>query len=265
MTPIAIIGFGAIAHAVISSFEQMQGVKLSHLLVRAGRKAEVEDAVGEHIKVICDVAEIEEKPALTVECASHQAVMQFGPDVLRRGLDLAVVSTGALADSAVEQELISAAEQGNSRVHLLAGAVGGIDALASARAAGLKSVVYHSIKPPLAWRGTVAEESFDLSAITTPTVLFEGSARDAARLFPKNANVAATVALAGLGFDQTKVQLTADPQASRNIHTIEADGNFGRMIMEIAGDPLPDNPKTSMLAAYSIVRAVRNLAAPMTI
>ena len=88
--------------------------------------------------------------------------------------------------------------------------------------------------------------------------LFTGTAREAAMKFPANANVAATIALAGLGMDETMVELTVDPTINKNKHTIVAEGGFGQMTIELVGVPLPSNPKTSTLAALSVIRACRN-------
>jgi aspartate dehydrogenase len=154
--------------------------------------------------------------------------------------------------------LKAAAQAGKSRILLPAGAIGGLDAIAAMRVGGLTSVRYRSRKPPAAWRGSPAEKVADLASLTQRTVLYTGTAGEAALLYPQNANVAAAVALAGLGFDATEVELVADPQAPGNVHEIEAEGAAGRFAIQLQGKPSRTNPKTSALAALSVARALSN-------
>lgn len=195
-------------------------------------------------------------PRLVAECAGHAGLLQSGPGVLRAGIDLVVASVGALADAALEQALLDAARDGGARIRIPSGAIGALDAIASARVGGLTRVTYTGRKPVLAWRGTRAESSFDLDGIDKATMIFEGSAREAALAFPQNANVCAAVALAGVGFDATTVQLYADPQARGNEHQVEAEGSFGILRYHVIGKPLQENPKTSSLAAFSLLRCL---------
>lgn len=237
-------------------------VELAGALIKEGSTRRLPDDV----RVTASVAELLSwRPRLVGECAGHSGLAQYGATVLRAGIELVVASVGALADPVLEQSLRSAAREGGTRIRIPSGAVGGLDALVAARLGGLERVRYIGRKPVAAWRGTAAERSVDLSAISIATPVFEGSARDAALSYPQNANVAAAIALAGAGFDDTTVTLIADPAATGNHHAIEAEGRFGRFAFHITGNPMPDNPKTSLLAAYSVLRCLVAPAASIEI
>ncbi len=258
-----LIGYGAIGRLVFARLVGDPSVRITHILERPERRADLERTLGSAASVIGSLDELAPLPDVAIECAGHGVVAQDVVRLLERGVDVALVSVGALAEPGLPERLEAAARAGDAQLTLISGAVGGIDAIASARVGGLREVAYTGRKPPLGWLGTPAEKAHDLKALTAPTVIFQGSARGAAGLYPKNANVAATVAFAGLGLDDTAVTLIADPGVTENIHHVVARGAFGALEITLRGQPLADNPKTSSLAAYSAVRALRDLAAPI--
>ena len=202
---------------------------------------------------------------LLVECAGHGAVVAPVLPALSAGTACVMASVGALARPGLAGELEAAALAGGTRLHLVAGAIGAIDALAAARLGGLDGVHYTGIKPALAWRGTPADGPHDLAALAAPALIFDGNAADAALAYPRNANVAATVALAGLGLDATRVRLWAAPQAAANVHQVRVWGRFGDFDFTLRGQALAGNPKPSALTVYSLARAVLNHAAPLAL
>jgi aspartate dehydrogenase len=266
MTAVALIGYSGIARDVVAALRAAGGdTKIVSVLCRPGRAAKARDALGD-ISVVESLADLlATRPNIVAEVAGQQAVAEYGPEVLRRGFDLLVISVGALAEPKLLERLKAAAAEGKSRLLLPAGAIGGIDAIAAMRTGGLDMVRYRSRKPPAAWRGSPAEKVADLDKLTGRTVLYRGSAGEAALLYPQNANVAAAVALAGLGFDKTEVELVADPAAPGNVHEIEAEGAAGRFAIQLQGKPSRSNPKTSALAALSVARALLNLDATVVI
>jgi len=249
---IGIIGEGAIGSYVRDQIRE-RGHVVCTILVRPERllnRATQSDGT----RYISSVGNLPNDIEHMIDCAGHSALKSYGPDILRRGIDLTTVSIGALADLDLYQCLEEAAMQGDARLHLASGAIGALDCLQAARVGELRSVTYIGRKPPRGWKGSPAETRLDLDNLDgVATVHFDGTARDAATQYPKNANVAAAVALAGLGFDDTQARLIADPNIDENIHEIQAAGDFGRFSFEIRGLSLPDNPRSSALAAMSVV------------
>ena len=253
---IALIGYGAIAKEIISALEGSTDFTISQVLVRPQRLGEVQYALGDGISAITTCADITDQTDFVLECAGHDAIRTYGPEILERGIDLGIVSIGALAEQSLQDKLAAACKSGNARLSIIPGAIGGIDALAAA-GNQLENVSYTSRKPPTSWAGSPAEETHDLQAIKSETEIFKGTARTAATDFPKNANVVATVALAGIGFDRTTVSLMADPKATGNTHQIAAKGQMFDFSYTTQGAALPSNPKTSALTALSALRCIK--------
>jgi len=261
---IALIGFGAIGAELYRELGKWPArVQVQGALV-TGRRPE---ATASGLSQWVNISELlDSAPDIVVECAGHAALDAYGEQVLRAGHDLLLVSAGALADAALQERLIRAASEGGSQMLLASGAVGGIDMLGAARLAGLSRVHYRSRKPPSAWRGTAAADCLDLEAMgPSPKVFFSGTGRMAALAYPQNANAAATVCLAGLGLDDTQVELIADPGVGGPVHEIEAEGAAGRFSMRFEGQAAAANPKTSVATAFSLARVLLNRRTAMVV
>ncbi|MEM2108341.1 MAG: aspartate dehydrogenase [Candidatus Bathyarchaeia archaeon] len=178
------------------------------------------------------------KPKVIVEAASQQAAREYVQRIVAANVNSIVMSTGALLDLNLQ----------SSRIHIPSGAVGGLDAIASAALAGIEEVILTSRKNPKAFKLNNKE----------PQIVYEGSAEEAARLYPREMNVAATLALT-VKPAKVKVQVLSDPTVQRNMHEIKVKWRFGEMFLKFANDPHPDNPKTSALAAWSAIRLLKTL------
>lgn len=255
---VLLLGYGAMGRDVHTQLAGDKGLCISHVLEHAAQRHALQAELGDRCRVIESLDELTTWPDMALECAGHAAVTSHVPTLLRAGVRTIMASVGSLALNGLPELLAQACAEGRSQLILVPGALAGIDALAAARPYGLDEVRYTGRKAPLGWSGTAAEALCDLRALREPVTFFEGSAREAAQRFPKNANVAAMVGLAGVGMDGTRVSLIADPHVTHNTHTFVAQGAFGRMEVRIEAQALAANPKTSALAAMSIVRQVRN-------
>lgn len=265
MLNVAIIGYGAIGEAVASYFDAEPSVRIGGAIVRPGREEQARRVFGPDVDVVHDASRLASDIDLVVDCAGHAALREHGVAILSSGIDLVTVSSGALADSDLFDSLAEAAQRGNTQLRVAAGAIGALDALSAGSVGKLERVIYRGRKPPQGWRGSAAEDKIDLDTLADATVHFSGNARDAALEYPRNANVAASVALAGIGFAATQVELIADPGVARNVHEIIAEGDFGRFEFRIEGESLPDNPRSSAITAMSVIREVLNPTSPIVI
>lgn len=248
---IGIIGTGNIAAYLL---EQINVNHLANGKITAvfGRNQEVGERLSEQFQVDfhTDIQAFLETPLdIVVEAATVEAAGLYVKDVVTHQKDLVVSSIGVFKDVAFLDEVKALAASNPTQIFLPSGAIGGLDVLQSAKAAGgLERVQITTRKSPQSL-GIEADEE---------KVIFEGSAFEAVEKFPKNVNVALVLAIAGIGVEKTKVRVIVDPAIERNTHTIEAEGDFGRMQLQVENNPMPKNPKTSLLAALSILAVLQN-------
>lgn len=259
---LGVIGYGTIATLALKTLarelpEPLAGVciltrpgnreRALNVLVQCSSKLCLESTVTESIEEF-----LRHDPHVIAEAASHGALESHGAKILAAGKPLIITSVGALADDRLRPALDAAAQQGRTSWEAIPGAAGGLDILRAAKLSGLDEVIYVSRKPPAAWKGTKAQTLVDLDNAKSETVFFEGAAGQAARDYPQNANVAATIALAGAGFEKTRVRMIADPSVSRNVHELHVRAKCAEFTIRIEGRPAPENPKTSLTTAYSL-------------
>ncbi|MFB4316841.1 aspartate dehydrogenase [Actinomadura sp. 21ATH] len=253
---VGVLGHGAIGARVAGVLREggVPGAELSAVLRRGA------GTVPERVE---DVRELVESADVVVEAAGQGALRQYGPDILDAGRDLVAVSVGALADDALFGRLSGA----KGRLLVCQGALGGLDVVRAAAIGGpLTAVRLTSSKAPASliqpWMDDgFAERLRSLKPGDEPVVLHDGAAREAAERFPKNANVAATLALAAGDWDAVQVRLVADPCASMTRHVVEFAGAVGQYRFELANLPDPDNPATSGLVPYAVLRTLADLGA----
>ncbi len=271
---LGIIGFGSIASTLAEVLETSLDRPIDRIvcLVRTASLEKTRRVLAgisgvaarlEAVDALDDL--VAARPDLVIECAGHEAVRSFAAPLLRHGFETIITSIGALSDPELHAELVQAAKSGNTRMVLPAGAVGGIDILSAISRSGVESVTYTSRKPPQAWHGTPAENLLDLDELTEEAVFYQGTARAAASDYPKNANVAATIALAGAGFENTRVRMVADPEVDCNVHEFEVKSAAAELSVTVRGRPSPQNPKTSLPTVYSLAREVMNRIGPVAI
>lgn len=261
MKRVGIIGYGAIAKSIITELcvHPVRKHELAAVLTRPSQQQEARAALPGAAVVTDDLRRfLDAGLDVVIEAAGQQAVRDLALSVLERSRELQILSAGALADAPFRDEIEKAAASHRARVTIPAGAMAGFRGLLALRHAGLKSVTYTSTKPPAAWRGTRAENTVALDRIDAAVELFSGSAQQAALQFPKNANLAAVVALAGLGFERTRVRLIADPATEYNSGHIHARSDVGNLDVTLSGPASGANPKTSEVTAWSVIAALHN-------
>ena len=264
---LGLIGFGAVGSAVAEAIQEGKAgdARLVQVLVRSPQKHAQDDGSRTWRLTADPDAFFSEPMDLVVETAGHEALRQYAVRALRSGRDLLTISAGAFAEDDLLQQIREEAAASGRRVLIPSGAIGGLDAITSAAVGGLKEVTIITRKPPRAWKGTVAERRVDLSGLTEPVCLYAGPAREAAKLYPQNVNVQATLALAGIGLDATRSAVYADPSVHHNTHEIAARGAFGEIRITISNLASEASAKTGKIVAMSVIKAIRNLTSSFVV
>ena len=255
---LAFVGWGAITRATARLLRD-RGSNVRIVAVAVRDPAKPRPDLPPEARLLTDPGELNPSDAdVLVEAAGRHTVVPWGRAALEAGLDFVVTSVSAFADPGVLDDLRELAVWNGAQIHIPPGALGGVDALAAACVMGIDTLEHRIIKHPRAWLGTPAENLCDLHALTQAEEFFNGTANEAARTFPQNANAALTTALAGSGVEATRVTLIADPNAEINRHEIRAAGRFGELCVVLRNEPLGANPKSSALTALNLVRCIEN-------
>jgi aspartate dehydrogenase len=252
MRGLGIVGTGALAHEIMRALHDGKAPGW-RLVAVIGHGGDLDGAV-----TVSGPAEMVAAGAeAVVEAAGVGAVAEHVPGLLAAGLDVIVLSTGAFGNPDVRGPLEQAAARpGAGRLVLPSGAIAGVDGIRAAAVSDqLDEVVLTTTKPAAAIAGANA----------VADTLFDGPASEAVVRYPKNINVAATVALAGLGFERTRVVLRVDPTLKRARHNIVASGRFGRLELHAESEPATGNPASSRLAALSAIDAISRLTAGLRV
>jgi aspartate dehydrogenase len=263
---VALLGAGTIARLVLERVKrgELPDLELVAVLARPqsdrGRRLAAEFGVP---LAAGRAALLAERPDAVLEAASHDAVREHLVALLEAGVNVVVLSAGALVDDALRARAEAAARASGAKLSVPSGGIGGLDALKAACEAGVDEVSIQVAKQPAACKGIDYVETLgvDLDGLKEARVLFDGSAREGVPHFPQNVNIAAVLSMAGIGFDRTRLKVLAEPGLAANTHTIRVSGRSGRFSVVLENIPSPENPKTSWLACYSALAAVRQLAA----
>jgi aspartate dehydrogenase len=263
-TRVAIAGLGAIGRALARRLaEGVPGLELTGVAVRDRFKAE---AWMRDEGIDCPILALPSFPVhadLAVEAAPAAVLEEICRPMLSAGKKVMVLSAGALLP---RPELVELARETGGQIIVPTGALLGLDAVAAAREGKIHSVHMTTRKHP---RGLTGAPYLEANAISVERLekakrLFSGTAREAAAGFPANVNVAAALSLAGIGPDRTTIEIWADPEVTRNCHTIEVDADSARFTLSIENVP-SENPKTGRITALSELAALRKLHAPLRV
>ena len=264
MLTVAIGGLGAIGIALARALDA--GVGGLHLIAVSARdRGRAEQAVAGFGRppAVVDLAGLAAAD-IVVEAAPAAVFDQVAGPAIAAGRIFVPSSVGALL---TRMQLVEQARTTGARIIVPTGALLGLDAVRACAEGTVSSVTIETRKAPRGLVGApyLALHGIDVLSITTPTVIFEGNALDAAQGFPANVNVAAALALAGIGPLRTTVRIWCDPGVDRNIHTIRVEAEAARLTMTVENVPSEANPRTGKLTPLSVLACLRGLVSTLKI
>ena len=211
-----------------------------------------------------DIIDFLAEADIVVEAAPAAVFERVAIPAIDAGRIFIPASAGALLP---RMHLVRRALKTGARIIVPTGALLGLDAVRAAAEGPVESITIETRKPPGGLMGApwLEKNNIDLSDLIAPLLVFQGNAFDAAAGFPANVNVAAALALAGIGPVRTKVEIWADPSLTRNVHIIRVEADAARFTMTIENVPSEDNPKTGKLTALSMLACLRGLVSPLRV
>lgn len=261
---VAIAGLGSIGSKIATALDQgIEGLMLSAVAVRDSAKHQAFLNGLRRPPQILPIDQLGDAADIVVECAPSSQLRAIVEPAVKRGRSAVVVSVGGLLDNF---DLVDLARTNGGRILVPTGALIGLDAVNAAAVGTIHSVKMVTRKPIDGLRGAplIVQNDIDIDNLREPLKLFEGSARDAAKGFPANVNVAVALSLAGIGPDRTQMQVWADPTVTRNVHRIEVEADSARFSMGIENIP-SENPKTGMITALSVIALLRKQRATLCV
>jgi aspartate dehydrogenase len=261
---IAIGGLGAIGLKLALALDAgIDGLRLIAVAARDRAKAQANLQSFRTPPCLVSLADLADAD-IVVEAAPTAVFEKIAGPAIEAGRIFVPASVGALLP---RMHLVRRAQETGARIVVPTGALLGLDAVRAAAEGRVDCVTIESRKPPRGLEGApyLIQHGIDVSRITAPRRVFEGSAFDAAAGFPANVNVAAALALAGIGPIRTRVEIWADPAITRNIHTIRVEAESARFTMTIENVPSAENPRTGQITALSMLACLRGLVATLKV
>ena len=263
---VAVGGLGTVGFEVARRIDggEIDGLTLSAVSARDHARARQRMRGFRAPVDVVAAADLAGRADIVVESAPAAVFRDIAEPAVRAGKVLVAISAGALLDHA---DLVETASATGAQIVVPSGAVMGLDAVRGAAESGIASVTMITRKPPggLAGAPYLVNHGIDVDGLDAPLKVFDGNARDAARGFPANVNVAAALGLAGVGPERTRLEIWADPGVTRNTHEIRLEAETVRFQLRIENVPSEENPRTGRSVAPSVVAALRRFVAPLVV